>query len=275
MGRKENPIVSSNRELVALAQWLRDQRSASGHSYAQLAVLAGCHATTLQRAASARAVPSARSVRAYARACGASEKKAMELWLRARRRDVRTPGGGSPDPLGIDGVEALRAGLRRLYELAGRPPVREMEERAGTGRLPHSTAHRIVGGRTVPRDIHQLAGFLTACSVAAAEHPLWIDAWRRALGRVAPSPPAPRTAGAVGPVVRGGVAVAVAGAGYGPAGGAACDRPVPQQFTRASAGLRLALLGPVRAWRGEEVLATGSPQQRALLAALLLREGRT
>ncbi len=272
MGRKENPIVSSNRELVALAQWLREQRAASGHSYAQLAVLAGCHATTLQRAASARAVPSARSVRAYARACGASEKKAMELWLRARRRDVRTPGGGSPDPLGIDGVEALRAGLRRLYELAGRPPVREMEERAGTGRLPHSTAHRIVGGRTVPRDIHQLAGFLTACSVAAAEHPLWIDAWRRALGRVTPSPPAPRTAG---PVVRGGVAVAVAGAGYGPAGGAACDRPVPQQFTRASAGLRLALLGPVRAWRGGEVLATGSPQQRALLAALLLREGRT
>ncbi|POX56930.1 AfsR family transcriptional regulator [Streptomyces sp. Ru71] len=42
-----------------------------------------------------------------------------------------------------------------------------------------------------------------------------------------------------------------------------------------SAGLRFGLLGPVRAWRGEDPLATGSPQQRALLAALLLREGRT
>ncbi|MFE4665282.1 BTAD domain-containing putative transcriptional regulator [Streptomyces sp. NPDC056716] len=40
-------------------------------------------------------------------------------------------------------------------------------------------------------------------------------------------------------------------------------------------GLRFGVLGPVRAWRGEEALATGSPQQRALLAALLLREGRT
>jgi DNA-binding SARP family transcriptional activator/predicted negative regulator of RcsB-dependent stress response len=42
-----------------------------------------------------------------------------------------------------------------------------------------------------------------------------------------------------------------------------------------SAALRFGVLGPVRAWRGTEPLPTGSPQQRALLAALLLREGRT
>ncbi|MFS4094267.1 AfsR/SARP family transcriptional regulator [Streptomyces sp. AF1A] len=38
---------------------------------------------------------------------------------------------------------------------------------------------------------------------------------------------------------------------------------------------RFSVLGPVRAWRGAEAVGTGSPQQRALLAALLLREGRT
>ena len=47
------------------------------------------------------------------------------------------------------------------------------------------------------------------------------------------------------------------------------ERPVD------SAALRFSVLGPVRAWRGDEPVTTGSPQQRALLAALLLREGRT
>ncbi|MFJ6569937.1 AfsR/SARP family transcriptional regulator [Streptomyces sp. NPDC091292] len=40
-------------------------------------------------------------------------------------------------------------------------------------------------------------------------------------------------------------------------------------------GIGFGVLGPVRAWRGAESLPMGSPQQRALLAALLLRDGRT
>ncbi|WP_399886162.1 BTAD domain-containing putative transcriptional regulator [Streptomyces sp. BBFR51] len=51
--------------------------------------------------------------------------------------------------------------------------------------------------------------------------------------------------------------------------------PGPSAKPEESGALRFGVLGPVRAWRGREALATGSPQQRALLAALLLREGRT
>ncbi|MFF5762263.1 BTAD domain-containing putative transcriptional regulator [Streptomyces tanashiensis] len=45
--------------------------------------------------------------------------------------------------------------------------------------------------------------------------------------------------------------------------------------TRETGELRFALLGPLRAWYGEEEIALGRPQQRALLAVLLDAPGRT
>ncbi|WP_239590378.1 AfsR/SARP family transcriptional regulator [Streptomyces aureoverticillatus] len=44
---------------------------------------------------------------------------------------------------------------------------------------------------------------------------------------------------------------------------------------RPAPPLRFQVLGPVRAWCGTEALPEGRPQERALLTALLLRDGRT
>ncbi|MFE6913806.1 AfsR/SARP family transcriptional regulator [Streptomyces rubiginosohelvolus] len=52
------------------------------------------------------------------------------------------------------------------------------------------------------------------------------------------------------------------------------EQRAPEKPVTADA-LRFTVLGPVRAWRGSQLLSSGSPQQRALLTALLLREGRT
>ncbi|UTO68287.1 AfsR/SARP family transcriptional regulator [Streptomyces rapamycinicus] len=61
------------------------------------------------------------------------------------------------------------------------------------------------------------------------------------------------------------------------AGSTAEQRPrgEPGDWAESTATLRFRVLGPVRAWRGSEPLSTGSPQQRALLAALLLHGGHT
>ncbi|MFI1825119.1 AfsR/SARP family transcriptional regulator [Streptomyces sp. NPDC020412] len=51
--------------------------------------------------------------------------------------------------------------------------------------------------------------------------------------------------------------------------------PSESRETGGAVDLRFSVLGPVRAWRAGDALEPGSPQQRALLAALLLRDGRT
>lgn len=75
----------------------------------------------------------------------------------------------------------LSAALRSLYEDAGAPPLRIMEERAGEyGALPRSSAHRIVNKQTVPHSHQQFQAYLRACDVPPDRWKEWEDAWSRA-----------------------------------------------------------------------------------------------
>jgi DNA-binding SARP family transcriptional activator len=74
--------------------------------------------------------------------------------------------------------------------------------------------------------------------------------------------------------MRVGVRLLVSQAGGADWGMAGPGRGLVAGGTVLASELRFELLGPVRAWRGPAELELGSPQQRAVLAALLLARGR-
>ncbi|MEU9286479.1 helix-turn-helix transcriptional regulator [Streptomyces sp. NPDC048275] len=185
MCRPEKPITTSNNALRDLQEWLRDQRDRTGQGYRALSVRAGCHATTLQRAASSENVPKLQTVLNYARACDASPDEARRLWKRARYEESRLARGGrsqpAPRPEFIRDFVDLGAALVDLYEKAGSPALRTMEQRAGGyGALPRSTAHRIVNKQAMPHNLPQFQAYLRACEVPEADWPHWETAWTRA-----------------------------------------------------------------------------------------------
>ncbi|MFF9474273.1 BTAD domain-containing putative transcriptional regulator [Streptomyces roseolus] len=66
--------------------------------------------------------------------------------------------------------------------------------------------------------------------------------------------------------------------GHGPRARPA-ERPVPRARARArqeeAPEIRISVLGPLRAWRGDRPLGLGHPRQQAVLAALAMAAGRT
>ncbi|MFJ4013955.1 helix-turn-helix domain-containing protein [Streptomyces sp. NPDC090026] len=185
MPRPEKPVATGNRALRDLAEWLRERRARTGQGYRALAVRAGCHATTLQRAASGESVPKLQTVLTYAMACDASPEEARRLWREARYEHTRQLRGGrglpAPKPRYVRDLADLAAAMLDLYEKAGSPTLRTMEERAGRfGVLPRSTVHRIVHRRTMPNDLGQFRAFLKACEAPEADWQEWEAAWARA-----------------------------------------------------------------------------------------------
>ncbi|MFG2386945.1 helix-turn-helix domain-containing protein [Streptomyces avermitilis] len=186
MGRRENPIGQCGRSLHALAAWLRAGREAAGLSYEQLAARTEFSADTLARAASGRSVPrNLQVVLAYAQACGLPVREAEKYWKLARRDEARALSvlSGRRGGVHISVVKDfadLHSAIIELYQNAGRPPLRNLDARiGGLGRLPHSTAGRVLKGKSTPSRLFVLA-FAEAFGVRRSDLPEWGKAWDRA-----------------------------------------------------------------------------------------------
>ncbi|MGX5185479.1 helix-turn-helix domain-containing protein [Streptomyces avermitilis] len=177
MGRRENPIGQCGRSLHSLAAWLRAGREAAGLSYEQLAARTEFSADTLARAASGRSVPrNLQVVLAYARACGLPVREAEKYWKLARRDEARALSvlSGRRGGVHISVVKDfadLHSAIIELYQNAGRPPLRNLDARiGGLGRLPHSTAGRVLKGKSTPSRLFVLA-FAEAFGVRRSDLP--------------------------------------------------------------------------------------------------------
>lgn len=130
MARPEQRLVRDGTPLRELAFWLRDLRTGSGLTYAQLAARSGYSVSTLQEAAAGRRLPTLAVTLAFARACGADPEAWQRYWTQVRRAvDSGTRAApGPPWSTGTD-VEAAEpvtphgaeSGLRRAREASSGP----------------------------------------------------------------------------------------------------------------------------------------------------------
>ncbi|MFG2723079.1 helix-turn-helix domain-containing protein [Streptomyces sp. NPDC048416] len=211
MVRKERPLERSPRYNALLGLFLRQRRANSGRSYNELAGRCAYSRQTLQRAAAGGpSVPPWPVVEAFILATAGDQPEPWETmdtqralenaksqWRKARyeHRQKILPPRSEPPVLALVRDEAdVSAVLIELYELAGAPSMQTMEKQAGgMGRLPHSTAHRIITRQALPSSFEQFNAFLTACEVRPAKrepwHKMWIRVFGQATAETTPTPP--------------------------------------------------------------------------------------
>lgn len=190
-GRSEAPVDLTVPELAALATRLRLIRlnEGKGITYAQLAERTSWSKSQLQRATSGKVLPSENLIRAFLSGCGASRRahRVSELHVQAaaavaRRAKTAKISKTVPKPEYVRDRADLSGALRDAWAHGGRPAVRSMAQKVGGWLLPSSSAHRILRGRGLPRDLAQYVAFLHACDIPDGEIGPWFAAWDKVFG---------------------------------------------------------------------------------------------
>ncbi|MFB8760695.1 hypothetical protein [Streptomyces nigra] len=146
--------------------------------------------TTLKRALDPHAVPKEYVVTAFVRACGAAieeERDVLKVWRAARAEDRGILAALRAPSVSATRTRAdFRAALVAAYERAGAPPLRVLQDRAGTDEvdgdvlLPRTTAWRITRREGQgPVSWTQCEAFLRGCGIHPRHMGPWLDAWKR------------------------------------------------------------------------------------------------
>lgn len=98
--------------------------------------------------------------------------KTVTDWLDSIAAEV------GPDPQAAGTTEEFVAQLREVRAWAGDPTLRELEKRAGTGRLPRSSVNDMLRRTDRLPKIDLVTEFVKACGAGNAL-PAWIAAWHR------------------------------------------------------------------------------------------------
>ncbi|MFI0813550.1 hypothetical protein [Streptomyces echinatus] len=105
-----------------------------------------------------------------------------DLWVKARMEERGTLKLKKPNLRYVADSADLSQALRALYEYAGAPSLREIQQHSGEPlHLPLSTLARIVNRETIPADERQLVALLRGCQVQDEQHAGWKAAWRKAM----------------------------------------------------------------------------------------------
>ncbi|MFI0724243.1 hypothetical protein [Streptomyces sp. NPDC021224] len=192
-GRPELPVDRTVPACAELADFLRARKDAHGHTYRQMAHLAGGtpSAATFERAATGTIVGAWETVETFVEVTATKEEfftgelgravtRARQLWLCARRA-TRAPYyvHTAPDPELIVKKPDFALALRDQHIWGGCPTPGEMERAAGIGVLPSTTARRIIKGRALPVTPEQALAFLHACNAEVTSLQHWLEAAAR------------------------------------------------------------------------------------------------
>jgi transcriptional regulator with XRE-family HTH domain len=203
MGRTSHPVDESNKARAEIAYKLRGYLEDAGLTFEELAEhTPGVSRVTLQRAASGKCLAKVQTLRLFAEACGRSEEEIQELLLkRIEARIIERgvlPSLRAPNPRLISDERDMSRSLEYLYEAAGAPPLREIQERSEDPlSLPISTIGRIVNRKTLPADKRQLLSFVRGCGIRGRRE---LEAWSSAWDKVS-TPQTTNTAPQAGPKV--------------------------------------------------------------------------